>query len=81
MEGTTPGVGVHALVAELSVFGLVTHKGARDDHFLATDEDDLLTGEELLGNDGSQATHEVVTAVDEDGLFENHDEICSKRKL
>jgi len=80
VEGTTPGVGVHALVAELGILGLVTHKGARDNHLLATDEDDLLTSEELFGDDGRQATHEVITAVNEDGLFENHDEICNSKE-
>jgi len=75
VEGTTAGVGVHALIAELLVLGLVTYEGSGDDHLLTTDEDDLLASEELLGDDGTETTEKVVTAVDEDGLFENHFEI------
>jgi len=72
VEGTTTGVGVHALVAELGVLGLVTDKTSRDTHELRSDEDDLLTGKEFLGDDGRKATKEVVTAINEDGLFEDH---------
>jgi len=72
VEGTTTGVGVHALVAELGVLGLVTYERSRDDHLFATDEDDLLSGKELLGDNGAQTTIEVVTAIDDDGLFEDH---------
>jgi len=78
VEGTTTGVGVHALVTELSVLGLVTYKGSRDDHLLASDEDDLLAGKELLGDNGTETSVEVVATVDEDGLFENHFEIYLK---
>lgn len=73
MKGSTSGVGVHTLLAELGVLGLVADEGSGDDHFFATDEDDLLAGEEFFGDDGTEAAVEVVAAVDEDGLFENHD--------
>ena len=72
VEGTTRVVGVHTLGTELGVLGLVADKGSRDDHLFATDKDDLLSGEEFLGHDGAEASVHVVTAVDEDGLFENH---------
>lgn len=80
MEGTTTVVGVHAFSAELSVLGLVADEGARDDHFLATHKDNLLTGKEFLGHDGAEASVHVVTTVDEDGLFEDHGWILIVRK-
>jgi hypothetical protein len=72
VEGTTGGVGVHALLTELSVLGLVTDKRSRDDHVLATDKNNLLSSQEFLSDDGAQTTVHVVAAVDDDGLFENH---------
>ena len=72
VEGSLAGIGVHALVAELGILGLVTDEGSADDHLLATDEDDLLAGEEFLGHNGAQAAMEVVAAVDDDRLLENH---------
>lgn len=72
MEGTTGGVGVHALLTELSVLGLVTNKRSGDDHILTTDKNNLLSSQEFLGDDGTQTTVEVVAAVNDDGLFENH---------
>jgi len=73
VKGTAAVVGVHALGAELGVLGLVANKGAGDDHFFASDKDDLLTSEQFLCHDGAEASMHVVTAVDEDGLFEDHD--------
>jgi len=64
VERTAGGVGVHALLAELGVLRLVTDEGAGDDHLLATDEDDLLAGEEFLGHDGAESAVEVIAAVD-----------------
>jgi len=75
VEGTTRRVGVHALLAELSILGLVTDDRSRDNHLLATDKDDLLSSQKFLGNDGAQTTVEVVAAVNNDGLFENHFEL------
>jgi len=74
VEWTAPGVGVHALVTELSVLSLITNKGAGNDHLLATDEDNLLASEKLLGDHGTETSVKMVTAVDEDGLFKNHGE-------
>ena len=72
VEGTTARVGVHALLTELSVLGLVTDKRSGDDHILATDENNLLSSQEFLGDDGAQTTVHVVAAVNDDGLFANH---------
>jgi hypothetical protein len=81
VEGTTAVVGVHTLGTELGVLGLVADEGSGDDHFLATDKNNLLTGKEFLGHDGAKASVHVVTAVDEDGLFENHGWMLSGRML
>lgn len=71
VEGSLPGVGVHALLAELSVLDAVANDGAGDAHLVASDDDDLLTGEELLGHHGCQTAEKVVAAVDDDGGFQN----------
>lgn len=72
MKGTTSGIGIHSLVAELGILGLVAHKGSGDHHFLTSDKDDLLTRKELLRDNGTEPTMKVVTAVDQDGFFEDH---------
>ncbi len=73
MVGSAGRVGVHSLLTKVLILGLVAHEGSGDDHLLAPDEDDFLSGEEFLGHDGTEAAVEVVAAVDDDGLFENHD--------
>mmetsp|Transcript_511 Transcript_511/g.1212 ORF Transcript_511/g.1212 Transcript_511/m.1212 type:complete len:200 (-) Transcript_511:98-697(-) len=50
VEGTTFRIGVHVLRTELSILGLVADKGSRDDHLLATDKNNLLTSQKLLGH-------------------------------
>lgn len=72
VERTTGGVGVHALLTELSILGLVTDKRSRDNHILATDKNNLLSSQKFLGDDGTKTTVEVVAAVNDDGLFKNH---------
>ena len=72
MEGTTLGVGVHALVAELGVLGLIAYERSGDNHLLTANKNDFLSSEQLLGDDGAEAAMEMVAAVDEDGLFEDH---------
>ena len=68
MEWATAGVGVVAELAEVGVLDLVADKGARNADLIATNDDDLLAGKELLGNDRGKATKEVVAAVDNDSL-------------
>lgn len=72
MEGTTAVVSVHTLGTELGVLGLVTDERARYDHFFATDENDLLSGKKFFGHDGAETSVHMITAVDEDGFFEDH---------
>ena len=55
------------------MYSLLLFTGTRNLESLAADSDDLLTAEELLGDNGSGATHEVATEVNDDGLFEHCD--------
>ena len=68
MEWPTAGVGVVAELAEVGVLDLVADKGARNADLIATDDDDLLAGKELLGNDRGKATKKVVASVNNDSL-------------
>ena len=53
-----------AELAEVGVLDLVADEGARNANLIATNDDDLLAGKELLGNDRGKATKKVVAAVD-----------------
>ena len=64
----TAGVGVVAELAEVGVLDLVADERARNADLIATNDDDLLAGKELLGNDRGKATKKVVAAVDNDSL-------------
>jgi hypothetical protein len=75
MEGTTGVVCVHTLRAELSVLGLVADEGTGDNHFFAAYENNFLASKEFFRDDGAKTTMEVVTAIDDDGLFKNHDSV------
>ena len=67
VEGTTAGRVVTGHLAEV---GVVLQLGAEElaghVEVLATDDNDLLAGEKLLGDDGSQATEKVALAVNDD---------------
>ena len=64
----TAGVGVVAELAEVGVLDLVADERARNADLIATNDDDLLAGKKLLGNDRGKATKKVVAAVDNDSL-------------
>ena len=49
---------------------LVAEEAARDVELLATDNDDLLTVQSLLGNDGSETTKKMALAVNDDHLLQ-----------
>lgn len=68
MKWPSGGIGVVAELAEIGVLDLLADKGARNADLIATDDDDLLAGKELLGNDRGKATKKVVAAVDNDSL-------------
>ena len=55
--------------ARISGCTLGTVKGARHVELLATDHDDALAREDLLGHDGGQATEEVTLSVNNDNLI------------
>jgi hypothetical protein len=66
VEGTLLVVGVGALAEELEVLPLVHLEVTRNVDGLAADNDDLVTSEELLGNNGRKAAEEVSTGVNDD---------------
>lgn len=50
--------------------GILT--GSRDTHFIASDDDNLLSRKKLLGYNTCQTTEEVVATVDNFGIGEHH---------
>ena len=68
MEWATAGVGVVAELAEVGVLDLVADKGSRDADLIATNDDDLLAGKELLRHNRGKATKKVVASVDNNSL-------------
>jgi len=71
MEGTFLGVGGGPLVLEGLPLELVAVQGTRDVDVLAANQSDLLAIDELLGNNGGQATEQVALAIN-DGFFGEH---------
>lgn len=47
---------------------LGTEEGSRQVHLLGTDNDDTLTGEDLLGNDRSETTEQMALTINNDNL-------------
>lgn len=48
---------------------LVTEEGTRDVQLLAADDNDTLTSESLLGNNGGKATQKMALTVDDNHLL------------
>ena len=48
--------------------------GPRNAHLFASDDDDLLSGQKLLGNDAGKAAQEMVAAVDDLDFRAHHGE-------
>lgn len=68
MEGTRLlGVDNVALVKEVVVAQLVAEETARDIDLFAPHNNNLLSGKDLFGNDGGQATKKVTLSIDHDG--------------
>jgi hypothetical protein len=65
--GTTTGICDHGLAKKLRENGLVADEFAADDSFIAANQHDILSGQQLLGNSGSQPTHDMATGIDNDG--------------
>lgn len=55
-------------MAGMNSLTLVTEEGTGDVQLLATDNDDALTGESLLSNNGGEATQEMAFTVDDNHL-------------
>lgn len=79
MEGTV-GLVESGTLTQVSVEGkLVSELRTRDVHVLATNNDDLLAVQDLLGHNGSQTTQKVALGVDNNNRFKgrhgsvNHD--------
>lgn len=71
VEGTTAGRVETGHLAEVGVvLELRAEELARDVEGFAADNDDLLAVEELLGNNGGEATEEVALAIDDDNRLE-----------
>jgi hypothetical protein len=71
VEGTPAGGVVSGHLAQVGVvLELRAEELARDVQSLAADDDDLLTIEELLGNDGGETAKEVALAIDDDNRLE-----------
>ena len=65
------GVGVTSLVNDFTSLEPVSEKGARNVNRLATDHNDTLSVNELLGNNRGKATEHMTAAIDDNFLFEH----------
>ena len=63
MNDTSSWVVEHSLLQEFGVHNFVSVEGARHQDFLASDDNDSLSVEELLGDDGSESTKKMTFAV------------------
>merc|ERR1712014_240132 len=69
VEWTVLGVGGGSLVHLLEHDKLVSVEVTSDEDALASHNGDVVTSEELLGDDGAQSTGEVIVGVDDDVLL------------
>jgi hypothetical protein len=66
-------VGVRALLQVCLEVRAVARAATRDGHLLAADDDDLLTVQSLLREDGGQAAHQMAAPVDDNGTGKHCD--------
>ena len=71
MGGTSSWVVNHLFSLEFRVLDLVSEEGARDVDSFSSDDNDSLTAEELLGDNGSQSTEEMALTIDNHELFKH----------
>ena len=71
MVGASAWVWVHALADIVLEFQKIAEQAAWNVDELASDDDYLLSSEELLGDDWSEASEQMATSVD-DHLFVEH---------
>lgn len=72
MEGSLTRIGVHVFPPEVGILQLVSVQRSRDIDVFSADADHLLTVQQLLCKDGSQATKKVTPAVHHNLLLEGH---------
>ena len=63
MDGAMRRLGVHTLAEEPQVLHFLANEAAGEADFLAADDDDSLAVQELLGQNGGQASEHVVPGV------------------
>jgi len=71
MDDTSSGVVDHLLSHEFRELDLVSEEGARDVDSFGSDDDDSLSAEEFLGDDGSESSEQMALGVDNDFLFKH----------
>ena len=71
VKRASSGIGSGGLVLEFLVLELVSEQRSGDIDTLASHNSDLLTVQDLLGNDRSQATEEVTLTVDDQFLLKH----------
>merc|ERR1711981_429133 len=77
VEGSSLGVDVATLAQERVVVVLVLLEDTRDLHLLATNNNNALSVQDLLRDDGGQAAQKVATAVDDNFLLEH----CASKSI
>jgi len=71
VDNTSSGVVDHLLSHEFRELDLVSEEGAGDVDSFSSDDDDSLSAEEFLGDDGSESSEQMALGVDNDFLFKH----------
>lgn len=71
MDKVTTGVGTVSSVGDFLSLEAVSEEGSRDVDFVAADNNDALTGDELLSDDTGETTKHMTTAINDNFLFEH----------
>jgi hypothetical protein len=71
MDKVTTGVRIVSSVGDFLSLESVSEERARDVDFVAADNNDALTGDELLSDDTGETTEHVTTSINDNFLFEH----------
>jgi len=71
MDSTSSWVVYHLLSHEFREFNLVSEEGSRDVNRFTSNNNDSLSAEEFLGNDGSKSSEQMAFTIDNDFLFKH----------
>ena len=71
VDSTSSGVVDHLLSHVFRELDLVSEEGAGDVDSFRSDDNDSLTGEEFLGDDGSESAEQMAFSVDDNFLFKH----------